>query len=199
MLINGKELNFMTDRLFKVGDKFKIIETMNNNFQIGDIFYLHEIKNGKYPYLLKKKDYKNSTLFEIEIDANFMSTTGVKFALIKKIQDGISTKDNLPNKPHYRAISPYFLHDMAIIFRQGIKKHGLDSHRNIQVKDAGEIFDALLRHVEKIRLGEFFDIESQQPHLAHAGCNLSILMDLYEKYSAEDIIKSINGGGGLNE
>jgi len=50
-----------------------------------------------------------------------------------------------------------------------------------------------MRHIEKVRLGEFFDLESKQPHFAHAACNLSILMNINAKYGAEDIIKSING------
>lgn len=181
----------MTDNLYKVGDKFRVIETTNDKFLIGDIFKLHELQPGQYPYLLKKKNY--SIIFEIELNSDLVSATGIKFEPLKKILDGISTKDDATLKPHYRAISPYLLHDMAMIFRQGIKKHGLDSHRNITAKNAGEIYDALLRHVEKIRLGEFFDTESKQPHLAHAGCNLSILMNIYAKYGAEEIIKSING------
>lgn len=185
----------MTDSLYKIGDKFKIIETTSDKFLIGDIFKLHEIRSGHYPYLLKRKSY--STIFEIELNAQLVSVFGVKFEPLKKLFDGISTKDDMTLKPHYRAISPYLLHDMAMIFRQGIKKHGLDSHRNIEAKHAGEIIDALLRHIEKIRLGEFFDLESKQPHLAHAGCNLSILMNLYAKYGAEELIKSINGE--LNE
>lgn len=181
----------MTDNLYKIGDKFKIIETTNDKFLIGDIYKLHEIRSGHYPYLLKRKSY--STVFEIELNSELVSVLGIKFEPLKKIFDGISTKDDTTFKPHYRAISPYLLHDMAMIFRQGIRKHGLDSHRNITAKHAGEIYDALLRHIEKVRLGEFFDIESKQPHIAHAGCNLSILMNLYAKYGAEEIIKSING------
>lgn len=185
----------MTDNLYKVGDKFKIIETTSDKFLIGDIYKLCAIQKGHYPYILKKKNY--STVYEIEINSELVSVSGVKFEPLKKICDGISTKDDMTLKPHYRAISPYLLHDMAMIFRQGIKKHGLDSHRKITPKHAAEILDALLRHIEKLRLGEFFDPESKQPHLAHAGCNLSILMNIYAQNGAEEILRSINGE--LNE
>jgi hypothetical protein len=182
----------MTDNLYRVGDKFKIIETTNSEFLIDDIFRLQQIRPGHYPYVFRKK--YGSTIHELETNDNLTSVSGIKLCPFKRnFSDGISTKDDLVLKGHYRAISPHLLHDMAMIFRQGIAKHGLDSHRNITAKHAGDIYDALMRHIEKVRLGEFFDLESKQPHFAHAACNLSILMNINAKYNAEDIIKSING------
>lgn len=62
---------------------------------------------------------------------------------------------------------------IARVLTFGAKKYGANNWQEIE----GERYeDALLRHYEAWRAGEWLDEESGQPHLAHLGCNALFLL-----------------------
>lgn len=112
---------------------------------------------------------------------------------------GITGKGDLSTKAHYRALNADLNKDTALAFTFGKVKHGTDNFRKMDTQAAGEIYDALLRHIEAFRLGEVKASDSNIHHLAHACANLHMLYRLCMIYSSEEVIKVITGGDVDNE
>jgi len=95
---------------------------------------------------------------------------------LKKFDEGKSRVDLIP---------PAALVEIGRVFGYGAKKYGAWNHR------AGTAYSrytaALLRHIYAWQNGEDLDPESGLHHLAHAACNLLILLDF------------IQGGWGIDD
>jgi hypothetical protein len=107
---------------------------------------------------------------------------------------GISGKGDLSNKAHYRALSPDLNKDTALAFTFGRTKHGVDNFRKMTPEASGEIYDALMRHIEAFRSGEVKASDSNIHHLAHACANLHMLYRLCVIHSNQEVLKVISGG-----
>jgi hypothetical protein len=125
------------------------------------------------------------SLLNLEVDPNAKHVSKIP---------GISGKGDLSNKAHYRALSPDLNKDTALAFTFGKTKHGTDNFRKMTPAAAGEIYDALMRHLEAFHLGEFKAEDSNIHHLAHACANLHMLYRLCVIYSDEEVVKIITGG-----
>jgi hypothetical protein len=112
---------------------------------------------------------------------------------------GITGKGDLSKKAHYRALSPDLNKDTALAFTFGRTKHGVDNFRKMTPEASGEIYDALMRHLEAFRMGEVKADDSKIHHLAHACANLHMLYRLCMVYSNEEVLKVISGGDVDNE
>jgi hypothetical protein len=112
---------------------------------------------------------------------------------------GITGKGDLSKKAHYRALSPDLNKDTALAFTFGRAKHGVDNFRKMTPEASGEIYDALMRHLEAFRIGEVKADDSKIHHLAHACANLHMLYRLCMIHSNQEVLKVISGGDIKNE
>lgn len=136
----------------------------------------HPLKNETYDILFKE---------EVEVDLNAKHVSNIA---------GITGKGDLSKKAHYRALSPDLNKDTALAFTFGRTKHGVDNFRKMTPEASGEIYDALMRHLEAFRMGEVKADDSKIHHLAHACANLHMLYRLCMVYSNEEVVKIITGG-----
>jgi dATP/dGTP diphosphohydrolase len=67
---------------------------------------------------------------------------------------------------------------LALGHLEGHMKYGLMNWREVGVRFSIYL-DACLRHIQKLKDGEWADSETTVPHLANALCCLSILVDAY--------------------
>lgn len=125
------------------------------------------------------------SLFNLEFDPNAKHVSKIP---------GISGKGDLSKKAHYRALSPDLNKDTALAFTFGRIKHGEMNFKQMDERAAGEIWDALMRHIEAYRLGEAVADDSKIHHLAHACANLHMLYRLTKKFGDESILNSITNG-----
>lgn len=115
--------------------------------------------------------------------------------MVEKKEPGLENKDDMTHKPHMRALCPELNWQTGLVFRFGQKKHGIDNFRKMNAAGAGEIFDALMRHLTEYQRHDYsFDIESGLHHLAHASANLHMLYRLVCKDGDNNVKYSITGG-----
>lgn len=107
---------------------------------------------------------------------------------------GITGKGDLSQKAHYRALNPDLNKETALTFTFGKNKHGVDNFRKMDEKAAGEIWDALMRHLEAYRLGETHAEDSKLHHLAHACANLHMIYRLIKRNGDDKVLEVITGG-----
>lgn len=82
-------------------------------------------------------------------------------------------------KPRYSLMPPIALELIVKVLTFGAEKYSPNNWK--YVDNAEERYlDATMRHIEAYRRGEFLDAESGLPHLAHAGCCISFLLELTE-------------------
>ena len=89
--------------------------------------------------------------------------------------DRVKDKDE---KPQMRLILPKAATALVRIREYGLKKYTDANNWKHVSKD--DWLDALMRHLMKYLDGEKIDDESGMPHLWHAICNLSYLIELEE-------------------
>ena len=82
------------------------------------------------------------------------------------------------DKPDYSLIPLCTLEEEARVWMYGAKKY--KAHNWMKGMDWSVPLACALRHLSSWQRGEDIDAESGQPHLAHAMCNLRMLM-LYSK------------------
>lgn len=70
---------------------------------------------------------------------------------------------------------PEFDKALAEVLQFGAKKYAPESWKKLEGAEQ-RYMDALLRHINAHRRGEYADSESGLSHLAHAACNLMFLM-----------------------
>jgi hypothetical protein len=107
---------------------------------------------------------------------------------------GITGKGDLSKKPHPRALNPDLLKETANCFRFGQLKHGVNNFRKMEPEAAGEIFDALLRHLLDYMSGETHAKDSGLHHLAHADANLHMLYRIIKRSNDKEVLEVISGG-----
>ena len=92
---------------------------------------------------------------------------------------GTGTKHN-KNKPMMDTIPPSTLFEMADIFSRGAKKY--DKWNFMGGIPYSDLYAALQRHLNKYWLGMDIDPEWNRRHLAHALCELVMLMNMPEEF-----------------
>jgi hypothetical protein len=80
------------------------------------------------------------------------------------------------SKPGIEGVPPAPLFMVGEVMRLGIRKYGLTNWRHDPVS-ASVYYNAAMRHIFSWWDGQNNDVESGQPHLAHAVACLMILMD----------------------
>ena len=80
------------------------------------------------------------------------------------------------SKPGIEGVPPAPLFMVGEVMRLGIRKYGLTNWRHEPVT-ASVYYNAAMRHIFSWWDGQNNDLESGQPHLAHAIACLMILMD----------------------
>ena len=80
------------------------------------------------------------------------------------------------SKPGIEGVPPAPLFMVGEVMRLGIRKYGLTNWRHEPIT-ASVYYNAAMRHVFSWWDGQNNDLESGQPHLAHAVACLLILMD----------------------
>lgn len=106
------------------------------------------------------------------------------FKCIEEVVDNSGVKDKA-GKPMMRLILPHAAEALVRIREYGLKKYpNADNWKSVPKEDW---LDAMLRHMMKYLDGEEIDFESGKPHLWHALCNLSYLveMDCIERKNRE--------------
>ena len=108
---------------------------------------------------------------------------------------GIQGKGDLSKKPHHAGIDPYFMRELAKVFRYGANKHGKNNFRQMTAEAAQEIRDSVSRHFnDGFLCGEELDNESGLSHLAHMAANVMFLYRLCRIYGYNEVMNVINGG-----
>ncbi len=82
-------------------------------------------------------------------------------------------------KLKYSLIPPSTLKALAQVLTYGARKYKPNNWKNVE--DTSVYWDALYRHLEAYRSGEYIDDESGFSHLAHAITNLAFLIELEGK------------------
>lgn len=77
------------------------------------------------------------------------------------------------NKPNLNKVDPDFIEGIAKVLDYGDNKYGEGNWR--QYSNINELVSAQMRHIDKFRVGEQFDIESTLQHLDHAASNLMMI------------------------
>ena len=90
-------------------------------------------------------------------------------------------------KPMLSLITPEFELEMAKVMTEGAKKYAVDNWRNSLGTVDHDNFrrkslDSMLRHVNKMRMGEMYDDESGCLHLAHVAVN-AMFIATYDEYT----------------
>ena len=95
---------------------------------------------------------------------------------VDKVQSGIKFDGG---KARPSLVPPVAMYHVIDVFEYGARKYAPD---NWKIVDNAETryLDALLRHVEAYRLGEYYAKDSKLPHLAHVVANALMLMELRE-------------------
>lgn len=97
-------------------------------------------------------------------------------------ETNVAVKDK-EGKPQMRLILPHAAEALVRIREYGLKKYPqADNWKSVPKEDWT---DAMLRHLMKYIGGEETDEESGMPHLWHALCNLSYLIELEWKENAK--------------
>ena len=102
--------------------------------------------------------------------SEYNNQADAQFVPFKKFDSG---------KLKYSLFPDVVLRDVIKIMMFGAEKYGADNWK--QCEDDTRYYDALRRHVDSWRDGEYLDPESNMPHLAHALCNLVFLHYLTQR------------------
>ncbi len=94
----------------------------------------------------------------------------------KKFDNGKLEYDMFPNN---------VLEDIIKIMMYGAYTKGYEKDNWKKCTDLSRYYNALRRHVEAWKAGEYYDAESGQPHLAHAACNIVFMHYLEEAKKKE--------------
>ena len=86
---------------------------------------------------------------------------------------------NDQHKIRYDLVPPKTLCLLAKVLTYGAEKYEPNNWKNC--KDLERYKAAAMRHFEAYRLGEYKDAETNLPHLAHALCNLTFLLELEDE------------------
>ena len=76
-------------------------------------------------------------------------------------------------------VPPVGMFHVIDVFEYGARKYAPDNWKIVD-KAETRYLDAMMRHVEAYRLGEYFAKDSKLPHLAHVVANALMLMELRE-------------------
>jgi len=80
-------------------------------------------------------------------------------------------------KVQYSLIPPLALEGLAAVLTHGAHKYGPYNWK--LVIPVERYYDALLRHLEAVRKGEWLDKDSELPHMDHVICNAVFLRELW--------------------
>lgn len=94
--------------------------------------------------------------------------------MTNNIADSKTLVKNDSGKTRYELIDPVFLAELAGGLTYGAKTYAPNNWRK-PIDDISRLYGALMRHVEALRQGEFFDKDSHLPHTAHATCELMFI------------------------
>lgn len=85
------------------------------------------------------------------------------------------------NKIRMELLPPYSLEQIAKVFTFGAKKYDSWNYINGKGLSYSRVYGAALRHLNAWYKGELTDNETEESHLAHAGCCIMMLIEL-EKF-----------------
>ncbi len=125
---------------------------------------------------------------------NKMSTTDnleckVETKDIVEFQEGKAPKFD-KNKVRMDLLPIRPLKDVATVLTYGLDKYGKDSWRKGEMISWGRCYSALQRHLFAFQSGEDLDPETGESHLAHAACNLLMLIEhTYVNPQGDDRLK----------
>ena len=94
----------------------------------------------------------------------------------KKYDAGKLEYDMFPNS---------VLEDVIQVMMYGAYTKGYDKNNWMLCEDTNRYYNALRRHTESWKAGEYFDPESGLPHLSHALCNM-VFMHYLEQQKRKD-------------
>lgn len=92
-------------------------------------------------------------------------------------------------KLEYDMFPDNVLQDVVKIMMYGAYTKGYEKDNWKKCTDINRYYNALRRHTEAWKAGEYYDVESGQPHLAHALCNL-VFMHYLEERKKSDAAKN---------
>lgn len=81
-------------------------------------------------------------------------------------------------KSRYSLVPPRALEGIANILTFGAEKYAANSWQDIE--DTERYMDAMIRHIEAVRMGEVYDKESGLQHMAHVATNAMFLFEFNE-------------------
>lgn len=186
----GDIIKLRNDDMYKVDGVEYVYKMFTHPFCLSfnntKIYYAQD---GSYIKLHGVSDFD---IVEI-IPKNTKETQETKQEYVSTIA-GVTGKGDLSKKPHPRALNPDLLKETANCFRFGQLKHGVDNFRKMEPEAAGEIFDALIRHLLDYMAGETHAKDSGLHHLAHADANLHMLYRIIKRSSDKEVLEVISGG-----
>lgn len=97
--------------------------------------------------------------------------------LVEK-DDGFKKYDS--GKLEYDMFPDSVLQDIIKVMMYGAYTKGYEKDNWKKCKDNTRYYNAARRHIEAYRGGEYYDVESGLPHMAHALCNLVFMHYLEE-------------------
>ncbi len=83
-------------------------------------------------------------------------------------------------KLEYDMLPDLVIRDIIRVMMYGAYTKGYEKDNWKQCTDLSRYYNALRRHTEAWRAGEYYDPESNLPHIAHALCNLVFIHYLEE-------------------
>lgn len=105
----------------------------------------------------------------------FINTSAKSQELLKLKNDAIEGKKFDDNKPDFSLLSPIAIEQIAKVMTKGQVKYGSHNWRNgIQFN---RLYAAMQRHLNSWHSGDHKDPETGLSHLAHAACNLMMLLE----------------------
>lgn len=97
---------------------------------------------------------------------------------LREIEKSLKQQDELKfdiGKTRYSLVPPNALNKIAEVLTFGANKYEANSWRLIEDKD--RYLDALIRHLEAVRMGEDIDKDSGIYHYAHVAVNAMFLLE----------------------
>lgn len=88
------------------------------------------------------------------------------------------------NKNRLELIPPEFIDEVGKVFTFGAKKYSVDNWKHLDEDQQKQIMGSLLRHIIEYHKGNKLDDESGLNHLAHAACNIAMMI-WFEKQEKE--------------
>ena len=90
------------------------------------------------------------------------------------------------DKLRYDLIPSSTTRALAEVLTFGARKYKPNNWKNVSQEELHRYVGAAMRHFEAYRAGEYFDPESNMPHLWHAMTNISFLIELDKPEMASD-------------